>query len=222
MKHSAKTPHRACGLDFGTSNSTLGVATDGAPALLALDHGSTTVPSAVFFGLDRDHAFVIGRDAVAAYVDGVSGRFMRSLKSILGTGLIDEKTHVFRRRITFQEIVRRYVEALKHRAEATSSTGTRRPTPVPRRRSARSPARPAFARYRSSTSRSPPRSSTSAASRPRRWRWSPTSAAAPRTFRWCGSARSAATATIAPATSSRAAAPGSAVPTTTARWRSPP
>jgi hypothetical chaperone protein len=118
MKPSAKTPHRACGLDFGTSNSTLGVVTDAAPALLALDHGSTTVPSAVFFGLDHDHAFVIGRDAVTAYVDGVSGRFMRSLKSILGTALIDEKTHVFRRRITFQEIVRRYVEALKHRAEA--------------------------------------------------------------------------------------------------------
>ncbi|RAI45779.1 Hsp70 family protein [Rhodoplanes roseus] len=109
--------HRACGLDFGTSNSTLGVVGDGVPALLTLDHGSTTVPSAVFFGLDHAHAFLIGRDAVAAYVDGQSGRFMRSLKSILGTPLVDEKTQLLRRRVTFKEIVRAYVEALKHRAE---------------------------------------------------------------------------------------------------------
>ncbi|MDC7786812.1 Hsp70 family protein [Rhodoplanes sp. TEM] len=111
---------RACGLDFGTSNSTLGVAGADAPALLALDHGSTTVPSAVFFGLDHAHHVLIGRDAIAAYVDGVQGRFMRSLKSILGTPLIDEKTQLLRRRVAFREIVRTYVETLKHRAEAQS------------------------------------------------------------------------------------------------------
>ncbi|MFL9825203.1 Hsp70 family protein [Rhodoplanes sp. SY1] len=109
---------RACGLDFGTSNSTLGLATSGAPSLLTLDHGSTTVPSAVFFGLDHAHHTLIGRDAIAADVDGVQGRFMRSLKSILGTALIDEKTQLARRRVAFRDIVRTYVETLKQRAEA--------------------------------------------------------------------------------------------------------
>lgn len=118
MSRSSAAPRpRACGLDFGTSNSTLGVAAGGPPALLPLDHGSTTVPSAVFFGLDRPEP-LIGRDAVTAYVDGVQGRFMRSLKSILGTALIDEKTQLFRRRVPFRDIVKSYVATLKARAEA--------------------------------------------------------------------------------------------------------
>ena len=37
---------------------------------------------------------LIGRKAIEAYVDGVPGRLMRSLKSVLGTSLIDETTQV--------------------------------------------------------------------------------------------------------------------------------
>lgn len=106
-----------CGLDFGTSNSTLGVAGDGGPQLLPLEDDHLTIPSAIFFGAESAEAFLIGRQANSAYVDGAQGRLMRSLKSILGSQLIDEKTQIPRHRISFKEVITRYVAALKARVE---------------------------------------------------------------------------------------------------------
>ena len=88
-----------CGLDFGTSNTTLGTIEDGAPVLAALENGQTT--SRARFSMKRDGAVLIGRKAVDAYVDGVPGRLMRSLKSVLGTALIDETTRLGRERTVF-------------------------------------------------------------------------------------------------------------------------
>ena len=107
-----------CGLDFGTSNSTIAVAPQGAPALVPLEGAHLTIPSAVFYGFDASHAFLIGRAGVNAYVDGVHGRLLRSLKSILGSPLIDEKTPIYRKRLAFSEIIRQYIAELKRRAEA--------------------------------------------------------------------------------------------------------
>src|SRR5687768_9512720 len=70
-----------CGLDFGTSNTTLGTIEGEAPVLAELEAGHTTIPSAIFYEVDG--AVLIGRKAIAAYVDGAPGRLMRSLKSVL-------------------------------------------------------------------------------------------------------------------------------------------
>ena len=107
-----------CGLDFGTSNSTIAVAPQGTPALVPLEGAHLTIPSAVFYGFDTEHAFMIGRAGVDAYVEGVQGRLLRSLKSILGSPLIDEKTPIYRKRLAFSEIIRQYIAELKRRAEA--------------------------------------------------------------------------------------------------------
>ncbi|MCA0422853.1 MAG: Hsp70 family protein [Proteobacteria bacterium] len=106
-----------CGLDFGTSNSTLAVPTGDGPALVPLEGEHVTLPSAMFFGFDAEHAFLVGRAGVTAYIDGVQGRLLRSLKSILGSSLIDEKTPVFRKRMAFSEIIGRYLAEVKRRAE---------------------------------------------------------------------------------------------------------
>src|SRR6185369_93755 len=75
-----------CGIDFGTSNTTVGVS-DGATAqLIALESSHRTLPSAMFFDAD-DHAVHYGRGAIDLYLNGNDGRFMRALKSILGTSL---------------------------------------------------------------------------------------------------------------------------------------
>jgi hypothetical chaperone protein len=108
---------KACGLDFGTSNSTLAVCSAATPELIALENEKSTVPSAVFFGQEKAEAFLIGRAAVDAYVDGASGRLMRSLKSILGNALLQERTPVYRRKISFAEIIGQYIAELKTRAE---------------------------------------------------------------------------------------------------------
>src|ERR1700742_1014218 len=105
-----------CGLDFGTSNTTLGTIDDGAvPVLAALELDHTTIPSAIFY--DADGGVRIGRRAIEAYVDGVNGRLMRSLKSVLGTSLIDETTRLGRQRVRFRDVIANYLGAVKRRAE---------------------------------------------------------------------------------------------------------
>lgn len=108
----------SCGLDFGTSNSTLGrVDATGTPDLLALEGGDKTIPSVLFFGFE-DGRVHYGRAAVAEYVTGAEGRLMRSLKSVLGTALFGDTTRVAARRLGFGEIIGIYVGELKRRAEA--------------------------------------------------------------------------------------------------------
>jgi len=108
----------ACGLDFGTSNTTLGTGEGGTPVLVALEGEHRTIPSAIFFGADGH--VVIGRNAMQAYVEGVPGRLMRSLKSVLGTALIDETTRVGRERRGFRDVIAAYLSAIKRRAEAAT------------------------------------------------------------------------------------------------------
>ncbi|WP_181702199.1 Hsp70 family protein [Chthonobacter albigriseus] len=108
----------ACGLDFGTSNTTLGVAADGEPRLAALEGDAVTIPSAIFYG--RAGGPVIGRAAIEAYVDGHHGRLMRALKSVLGGALIDETTQVGRQRLKFRDVIAAYVGQIRARGEAAA------------------------------------------------------------------------------------------------------
>ena len=104
-----------CGLDFGTSNTTLGTIDGHAPILAVLEAEQTTVPSAIFYEVDG--AVLIGRRAIDAYVEGAPGRLMRSLKSVLGTSLIDETTRLGRERVRFRDVIAYYLGAVKRRAE---------------------------------------------------------------------------------------------------------
>jgi hypothetical chaperone protein len=108
----------ACGLDFGTSNTTLGLTEAGRPALVRLEGEDVTIPSAIFFAPGA--APKVGRAAMSAYLDGEAGRLMRSLKSVLGTGLVDEATQVGRERVKFREVIARYLAIVKRRAEAVA------------------------------------------------------------------------------------------------------
>ena len=116
-----------CAIDFGTSNSAVAipVTTDAERGmrLVELEPGHTTMPTAVFYfveGPEHDgppRAF--GRAAVAAYVDGLDGRLMRSMKSILGSSLIEQTTDVGGGRgVKYLDIVAGYLRHLKRGAEA--------------------------------------------------------------------------------------------------------
>ncbi|MEO6299522.1 MAG: Hsp70 family protein, partial [Paracoccaceae bacterium] len=78
-----------CGVDFGTSNSTVSLADGVRSWLLPLEGDEVTLPSAVFWEVDGGPP-EFGRAAIAAYMRGDDGRLMRGLKSTLGSGLIDE------------------------------------------------------------------------------------------------------------------------------------
>lgn len=110
----------SCGVDFGTTNSTVGLAAPGAdPFLIPVEGDEVTIPSALFFSLE-DGSVLFGRSAVHEYMDGAEGRFMRALKSILGTSLMKETTQVGRDRMTFQGLIGRFLRHLRERLEARS------------------------------------------------------------------------------------------------------
>ncbi len=110
-----------CGLDFGTSNSTIGVLKNRQPAMVPLEQSDqgdwqTTLPSALFFAFEDDRIH-FGRQAIQRYTSGEPGRLMRSLKSILGSAFMGESTQVKRRRYSYEEIIGFYISSLKQRAE---------------------------------------------------------------------------------------------------------
>lgn len=108
----------ACGLDFGTSNSAIGVTRDGVAALAPLEADNTLIPSAVFFDYETKGRVLFGNEAISAYVGQTEGRLMRALKSILGSPLIDEETSLGDRKVPLREVVEIFVRHLKHKAEA--------------------------------------------------------------------------------------------------------
>ncbi len=112
-------PARAVGIDFGTSNSTVGWQRPGQPALLALEDGKLTLPSVVFFHAE-DGQSRYGRAALADYLSGDEGRLMRSLKSLLGTSLMDDFTEVNGRILPFRELLGLFIGELKRRGEVAA------------------------------------------------------------------------------------------------------
>ncbi len=109
----------ACGVDFGTSNSTVGWSRPGQSALLPLEDGKLTLPSVVFFNAEDD-TVSFGRAALAAYLEGSEGRLMRSLKSLLGTSLMEEYTEVHGRALAYKDLLARFIATLRQRAEAAA------------------------------------------------------------------------------------------------------
>ena len=104
------------GIDFGTSNSTVGVIRDGRARLVALEGEQPTLPSAVFFNFEDGHTY-FGRRAIGDYTDSIEGRLMRSLKSVLGSSLAHEKTRIKARLIGFTDIIGFFIAHLKQRLE---------------------------------------------------------------------------------------------------------
>jgi hypothetical chaperone protein len=112
-----------CGIDFGTSNSTVSVMSGDAARLIPLEGTALTIPSAVFWDSDGA-APVFGRAAITTYVNEEDGRLMRGLKSALGSSLIHEKTRVGNRALAFTDILGRFFGHLRMCLDAVQP-GTR-------------------------------------------------------------------------------------------------
>ena len=107
----------ACGLDFGTSNSAIGVLRGGVPMLAPVEGDRPLIPSAVFFDYETRGQIQFGDEAIDSYIAQVDGRLMRALKSVLGSSLIDETTALAGRQVPFTEIIEIFVRHLKAKAE---------------------------------------------------------------------------------------------------------
>jgi hypothetical chaperone protein len=105
------------GIDFGTSNSAAGICVDGRAHLIALEPGEQTLPTAVFFDIETKK-MMVGARAGEALLNGDEGRYMRGLKSLLGTRLMRESRMLLGKRLDFIDIVGQFLAELKQRAEA--------------------------------------------------------------------------------------------------------
>jgi hypothetical chaperone protein len=117
-----------CAIDFGTSNSAVALPQrDGhgeGMALVPLEGSALTMPTAVFYFAEGAHDAdgpprAFGRAALQAYVNGHDGRLMRSMKSILGSDLLEQHTDVGGgRSAKYADVVAGYLKRLKRVAEA--------------------------------------------------------------------------------------------------------
>lgn len=106
------------GIDFGTSNSAAALRNaDGSLQVIPLDGARAEMPTAVFFNVET-HSVLFGSEAMQAYLSGTEGRLLRSLKSLLGSALMDEYTAVGERSLRYFDIVVLFFKELKRRCEA--------------------------------------------------------------------------------------------------------
>jgi hypothetical chaperone protein len=128
-----ESPPGFAAIDFGTSNSAVALPqAAGGVRLVALEPGQPTMPTAVFYRADTpaqhvDPERLYGRAALAAYVEGVEGRLMRSMKSILGSNLLDQSTDIGGgRAVRYRDVVTGYLRRLKTLAEAEAGHALKR------------------------------------------------------------------------------------------------
>ncbi|MBD9501388.1 Hsp70 family protein [Pseudomonas sp. PDM17] len=110
------TAARALGIDFGTSNSTVGWWRPDSEPLIALEDDKITLPSVIFFNVEERRP-VYGRLALHEYLEGYEGRLMRSLKSLLGSSLLKSETTVLGSAMPFKDLLGLFIGELKKRAE---------------------------------------------------------------------------------------------------------
>lgn len=105
------------GVDFGTSNTGAAVMAGGRPYAIPLEPGEQTLPTAIFVDF-AERRFLYGTAAARAMMDGAEGRFMRALKSILGTPLAREPRRLLNERLTLIEVIARFLTEIRTRSEA--------------------------------------------------------------------------------------------------------
>src|ERR1044072_1937089 len=94
----------SCGIDFGTSNSSVAIADRGKISLVPVENAQVTIPSAIFF-TRKENVPYYGRAAVNQFFNRVDGRFMRSLKRVLGSSLMKQGTVVNGKAMKFENII---------------------------------------------------------------------------------------------------------------------
>lgn len=119
MKTETEVTMISCGIDFGTSNSSVAIANDGNISLIPVENAHITIPSALFFQRVDNKAFY-GRTAVDLFFDRQEGRFMRSLKRVLGTSLMRQGTLVNGTSMSFATIITSFLAHIKHKADAVA------------------------------------------------------------------------------------------------------
>jgi len=121
---------RAIGLDFGTTNSAIALATPAEAVLATFQDGNrqtTTFRSVLYFDPEeltptRKPRATAGPEAIRSYVQaGMRGRLIQSLKSFLASPRFGQTT-IFGARYTLEDLIATIIAQLKEAAEAQFGT----------------------------------------------------------------------------------------------------
>lgn len=108
------------GIDFGTSNSSAAITNGNTPRMVDVESGHNTIPTALYFPEKSSEVFY-GRTAQQKYVDSeTGGRFMRSMKRILGTPLMDSSTQINGHMVKFDDIIGYFISYIKQRIDVSA------------------------------------------------------------------------------------------------------
>ncbi len=105
-----------CGLDFGTSNSTIGISLNNTCQLVPLENDKKLIRSAIFCD-NENKSWVFGQEGIDHYLHGFPGRLMMALKTVLGSSLMDDETIIFGESVAYTAILGHFMRRLKTLAE---------------------------------------------------------------------------------------------------------
>lgn len=104
-------------IDFGTTNSSACWVQDGRITVIPLEGNNPIIPSAIFFSAEK-LGVVYGTAAIDEYKLETNGRLMKSLKSVLGSRLINESTAVRGGLIQHRRVIELFLSHIKEKAES--------------------------------------------------------------------------------------------------------
>lgn len=112
----------SAGIDFGTTNSSAALAGAGETKLIPVEQSNVTIPTALYF-ISPDKVY-FGRDAIKNYTENENaGRFMRSIKRILGSPLMKTSgTQIGNKTVKFDKIIETFVRHIKQKIDIAAGT----------------------------------------------------------------------------------------------------
>ena len=83
---------------------------------MPLENNKPTIRSAIFCDAELKR-WVFGQEGIDSYLESTPGRLMMSLKSVLGSSLMDEKTFIFNEYIPYANVLGHFIRHIKSKAE---------------------------------------------------------------------------------------------------------
>ena len=107
----------AAGIDFGTSNSAISCISGSNfdVEIIRIENDTETIPTALFYL--PNGSLLFGSAASEAFIRNEEGRFIHSIKSILGTSMMNEYTRINNKWIKFSSIIGRFISFLKSKLD---------------------------------------------------------------------------------------------------------
>ncbi len=110
----------SAGVDFGTTNTVAAITDDkNNVKTVILEKNRDIIPTTIFFK-DASPDILFGTNAIDSYINSEPGRFMRSLKRILGTSSMKTGTLINGKMVSFAQIIETFLRNIKSEIDTSA------------------------------------------------------------------------------------------------------